>query len=102
MLHSILQKATELDGINPIESFEFLHMKLCDYDLHDKFHILNEELLRIPYALYSTSVLMNLVGKLFYWKPMLPQYMLIVNRIWHEIVMIRGQTELGDALDTLF
>lgn len=97
----ILSRATELESTSRVDSFTYLQPALANFESNTNFLALNKELVGLPYGEYSTGVLMHLLTKLFYWKHELPSYLTILNKIWHEIVMVRNQIELGDSIDTL-
>lgn len=97
----ILSRATELEATSRVASFTYLQPALANFEVNTNFLALNKELVGLPYADYSTGVLMHLLTKMYYWKNELPSYLIILNKIWHEIVMVRDQVELGESIDTL-
>jgi hypothetical protein len=84
-----------------VESFNYLQPALANFERNTNFASLNKELLGLPFQEYSTGVLMHILTKLFYWKSELPSYLSILNKVWHEIVISRGRTDLGDSIDSL-
>jgi hypothetical protein len=58
----------------------------------------NEELKLLPIHLYSTDMLTKLITVSYYWKEVLPNRQELWEKIYNEILFIRGCAELEEAL----
>lgn len=101
MLRAILAKATELDFSDRMTAFYHVQEAIGSFDTIEQLPVLDAELTTTPFEMYSTPVLIDLMVRLFYLKSELKNYVVTQNRIWHIVVLERGQHELGDSLDNL-
>jgi hypothetical protein len=58
----------------------------------------NEELKVLPLHLYTSEMLMKLVTVSYYWKQVLSNRVDFWERVYNEIVFVRGCSELEEAL----
>lgn len=58
---------------------------------------INEEFLSLPIHVYSTEALMRLITVTYYWKQVLSNRMYIFDKIYNEVVFVRGYGELEEV-----
>lgn len=101
MLKKILEQATKLDATSRQKAFKHLNDVL--QPLASTHYIeINTQLLELPIHLYSTAVLMDTLTMAYYYRFKLDNYHLFLQKVWQEIVLGRGETELGDTIDLLW
>lgn len=97
-LKQILDYALALEEKgHPEAALTYVHKQLIGGISQDIIAV-NEELLLLPIHTYSTESLMKLITVSYYWKQVLSNRKTLWERIYNEVVFVRGISELEEAL----